>query len=111
MSASLLEKSLRLLDSDSKTKKSLNPKNSASGATGVKKPIKEVKHQFPKKKNNGKRKGKQSIVELVQSKAKEDKTSENLGILDQLSLKKSITQTSADKVVFLSYLTILSTSY
>lgn len=98
MSASLLEKSLRLLDSDSTTKKSLHPKKSAPGAAGGKKTVKEVKHQFSKKKNNGKRKGKQSIVEIVKNKAKEDKTGENLGILDQFSLKKSITQTSADKV-------------
>ncbi len=91
MSTSLLKKSLKLFEEEVKHDKATKktPQRNVKGAIG-----KSVKKQATVKD----RKVKSAIDQFVKKHPKQDRTLENLALLDKLSQKKSVTQESANKV-------------
>ncbi len=91
MSTSLLKKGLKLFEKEEKHDKSTKktPQRNVKGAIG-----KSVKKQATVKD----RKVKSAIDQFVKKHPKQDRTLENLALLDKLSQKKSVTQESANKV-------------
>lgn len=91
MSNSLLKKGLKLFEEEEKHDKSTKKtqQRNVKGAIG-----KSVKKQATVKD----RKVKSAIDQFVKKHPKQDRTLENLALLDKLSQKKSVTQESANKV-------------
>lgn len=95
MSTSLLKKSLRLFEDEGKRDKSTKKKQPVEETKRIaKKSSFAVKKQATLKD----RKVKSAIEVFVKKNPKQDKTLENLALLDKLSKKKPITQESANKV-------------
>jgi|LakMenEpi03Aug12_release.lakeMendotaPanAssembly.Ray.scaffolds.fasta_scaffold829883_2 hypothetical protein len=94
MSTSLLKKSLRLFEDEERHHKSTKKtQRDVKGAIG--KSV-SVKKQATVKD----RKVKSAIDQFVKKNPKQDRTLENLALLDKLSHKKSVSQESAKKVEF-----------
>lgn len=92
MSTSLLKKSLRLFEDEERHDKSTKKtQRDVKGAIG--KSV-SVKKQATVKD----RKVKSAIDQFVKKNPKQDRTLENLALLDKLSHKKSVSQESANKI-------------
>ena len=93
MSTSLLKKSLRLFEDEERHDKSTKKtQRNVKGPIG--KSVQGVKKQATVKD----RKVKSAIDQFVKKNPKQDRTLENLALLDKLSHKKSVSQESANKV-------------
>jgi len=94
MSTSLLKKSLRLFEGEHKVDASSNKKKKISRLSGGSSDIKAKQATLKDKKV------KSAIEAFVKKNPKEDKTLQNLAVLDKLSQKNSVSQASAKKVKF-----------
>lgn len=95
MSTSLLKKSLRLFEGEhnsSKVESSSNKKKKLNRLSGGSSNTKAKQATLKDKKV------KSAIEAFVKKNPKQDKTLENLAVLDKLSLKNSVSQASAEKV-------------
>ena len=97
MSTSLLKKSLKLFeDNEAKRDKSTKSKPVLKVKSASRKSSNIIKKQATLKD----RKVKSALEVFVKKHQKQDKTLENLALLDKLSQKQSVTQESANKVLY-----------
>ncbi|KAI9555849.1 putative active regulator of SIRT1-like [Daphnia sinensis] len=95
MSTSLLKKSLRLFEDEEKREKSVKKKSSQRKTERV---IQKSSTAIKKQATLKDRKVKSAIEVFVKKHPKQDKTLENLALLEKLSQKKTITEESANKI-------------
>lgn len=95
MSTSLLKKSLRLFEDDEKREKSVKKKPSQRKVERV---IRKSSTAVKKQATLKDRKVKSAIELFVKKHPKQDRTLENLALLEKLSHKKTITEESANKI-------------